>query len=334
MAVHIRRREFIVSLSSMAAWPMAARAQQTDRMRRIGLLMNRAADNPEGQDRIAAFHQGLQELGWSVGRNVRINTRWGEDDAERERKYATELVALAPDIILASGTLSVAALQQVSRTLPIVFAAVTDPVGAGFVDSLERPGGNATGFMMYEYSLSAKWLELLKQIAPSVTRVAVIRSSDNPAGQAVFGAIQNAAQSLGFEVSPVNVSVHDAGEFERIIATFARSPNGGLVVTQTASAVQRDLIITVAARYKLPAVYSLSWNVRASGGLISYGPDIIDQFRQAAGYVDRILKGEKPADLPVQAPTKYELVINLKTARALGLEVPPILLARADEVVE
>ena len=334
MAVHIRRREFIVSLSSMAAWPMAARAQQTDRMRRIGLLMNRAADNPEGQDRIAAFHQGLQELGWSVGRNVRINTRWGEDDAERERKYATELVALAPDIILASGTLSVAALQQVSRTLPIVFAAVTDPVGAGFVDSLARPGGNATGFMMYEYSLSAKWLELLKQIAPSVTRVAVIRSSDNPAGQAVFGAIQNAAQSLGFEVSPVNVSVHDAGEFERIIATFARSPNGGLVVTQTASAVQRDLIITVAARYKLPAVYAGNFNVRASGSLISYGPDVVDQFRQAAGYVDRILKGEKPADLPVQAPTKYQLVINLKTARTLGLEIPPTLLARADEVIE
>ena len=330
----MRRREFITLFAGMVAWPLAARAQQPDRLRRIGLLMNRAADNPEGQDRIAAFHQGLQELGWSVGRNVRIDTRWGEDDADRERKYATELVALAPDIILASGTLSVAALRQVSRTLPIVFAGVTDPVGAGFVDSLARPGGNATGFMIYEYSLSAKWLELLKQIAPSVTRVAVIRSSENPAGLAVFGTIQNAAQSLGFEVSPVNVSVHDAGEFERIIATFARSPNGGLVVTQTASAVQRDLIITVAARYKLPAVYSLSWNVRASGGLISFGPDIIDQFRQAAGYVDRILKGEKPADLPVQAPTKYELVINLKTARALGLEVPPILLARADEVVE
>ena len=223
MAVHIRRREFIVSLSSMAAWPMAARAQQTDRMRRIGLLMNRAADNPEGQDRIAAFHQGLQELGWRVGRNVRIDTRWGEDDADRERKYAAELVALAPDIILASGTLSVAALQQVNRTLPIVFAGVTDPVGAGFVHSLARPGGNATGFMIYEYSLSAKWLELLKQIAPSVTRVAVIRNSDNPAGLAVFGAIQNAAQSLGFEVTPVRVSVRDAGEFERIIAAFARS---------------------------------------------------------------------------------------------------------------
>src|SRR5262249_37787042 len=333
MAIHIQRREFIVSLSSMAAWPLTARAQQADRMRRIGVLMNRAADNPDGQDRIAAFHQGLQELGWSVGRNVRIETRWGQDDADRERKYATELVALAPDIILASGTLSVAALQQVSRTLPIVFAGVTDPVGAGFVDSLARPGRNATGFMIYEYSLSAKWLELLKQIAPNVTRVAVIRNSDNPAGLAVFGAIQNPPQSLGFEVSPVSVSVRDAGEFERIIAAFARSPNGGLVVTQTASAVQRDLIITVAARYKLPAVYSLSWK-RADGGLISYGVDVVDQFRQAAGYVDRILKGEKPADLPVQAPTKYELGINLKTAQPVGLTVPDSLLALADEVIE
>jgi putative tryptophan/tyrosine transport system substrate-binding protein len=313
--------------------PLTAGAQQPERLRRIGILMNRAADNPEGQDRIAAFHQGLQVLGWSVGRNVRIDTRWGEDDADRERKYATELVVLAPDIILASGTLSVAALQQVSRALPIVFAAVTDPVGAGFVDSLARPGGNANGFMIYEYSLSAKWLELLKQIAPSVTRVAVIRNSDNPAGMAVFGAIQNAAQSLGVEVSPVSVSVRDAGEFERIIAAFARSPNGGLVVTQTASAVQRDLIITVAARYKLPAVYGV-YNVTGSGGLISYGVDVVDQFRQAAGYVDRILKGEKPANLPVQAPTKYQLVINLKTAKALGLEVPQTLLARADEVIE
>src|SRR5262249_37859920 len=330
----MKRREFITLLGgAAAAWPLAARAQQTDRLRRIGLLMNRSADNPEGQDRIAAFHQGLQELGWTVGRNVRIDTRWGEDDADRERKYATELVALAPDIILASGTLSVAALQQVSRTLPIVFAAVTDPVGAGFVHSLARPGGNATGFMIYEYSLSAKWLELLKQIAPSVTRVAIIRNSDNPAGLAVFGAIQNAAQSLGFKVSPISVSVRDAGEFERSIEDFARSPNGGLVVTQTASAVQRDLIITVAARYKLPAVYSLSYNV-PGGALISYGPDVVAQFRQAAGYVDRILKGEKPADLPVQAPTKYHLIINLKTATALGIEVSPGLLAIADEVVE
>jgi putative tryptophan/tyrosine transport system substrate-binding protein len=334
VASHIGRRKFLATLGGAAVWPLAAHAQQADRMRRIGLLMNRAADNPEGQDRIAAFHQGLQELGWSVGRNVRIDTRWGEDDPERERKYATELVALAPDMILASGTVSVAALQQVSRTLPIVFAAVTDPVGAGFVHSLARPGGNATGFMIYEYSLSAKWVELLKQIAPSVTRVAVIRNSDNPAGLAVFGAIQNAAQSLGFEVNPVSVSVRDAGEFERTIAAFARAPNGGLVVTQTASAIQRDLIITVAARYKLPAVYSLSWNVSASGGLISYGPDVVDQFRQAAGYVDRILKGEKPADLPVQAPTKYQLMINLNTAKALGLTVPEKLLAIADEVIE
>jgi ABC-type uncharacterized transport system substrate-binding protein len=335
MASYIGRRQFLATLGgAAAAWPLTAGAQQPERLRRIGILMNRAADNPEGQDRIAAFHQGLQVLGWSVGRNVRIDTRWGEDDADRERKYATELVVLAPDIILASGTLSVAALQQVSRALPIVFAAVTDPVGAGFVDSLARPGGNATGFMIYEYSLSAKWLELLKQIAPTVTRVAVIRNSDNPAGLAVFGAIQNAAQSLGVEVSPVSVSVRDAGEFERTIAAFARSPNGGLVVTQTASAIQRDLITTVAARYKLPAVYSLSINVTGSGGLISYGPDVVDQFRQAAGYVDRILKGEKPADLPVQAPTKYYLVINLKTARALGLDVPPTLLARAKEVIE
>ena len=334
MAIRIRRREFIVTLGGAVAWPLAAKAQQPQRVRHIGVLMNRAADNAEGQERLAAFHQGLQELGWSVGRNVRIDTRWGEDDAERERKYAAELVALAPDLILASGTLSVAALQQVSRTLPIVFAGVTDPVGAGFVDNLARPGRNATGFMIYEYSLSAKWPELLKQIAPNVKRVAVIRNSDNPAGLAVFGAIQNAAQSLGMEVSPVSVSVRDAGEFERLIAAFARSPNGGLVVTQTASAIQRDLITTVAARYKLPAVYSLSLNVTASGGLISYGPDVVDQFRQAASYVDRILKGEKPADLPVQAPTKYQLVINLKTANALGLTVPPTLLATADEVIE
>jgi putative tryptophan/tyrosine transport system substrate-binding protein len=334
MAIHIGRREFIVALcSAAAAWPLAARAQQPERVRRIGVLMNRAADNPEGQERLAAFHQGLQELGWSVGRNVRIDTRWGEDNTERERKYAAELVALAPDVIFASGTLSVAALQTVSRTLPIVFVGVTDPVGAGFVNSLPRPGGNATGFMIYEYSMSAKWLELLKQIAPSVTRVAVIRNFDNPAALAVFGVIQNAAQSLAVEVSPINVSVGDAGEFERIVAAFARSPNGGLVVTQTASAVQRDLIITVAARYKLPAVYSQSYDVN-SGGLISYGTNVVGHCRQAASYVDRILKGEKPADLPVQAPTKYQLVINLKTANVLGLDVPPTLLALADEVIE
>jgi putative ABC transport system substrate-binding protein len=330
MASHIGRRKFLATLGGAAAWPLAARAQQPDKMRRIGVLMNRAADNPEGQDRLAAFHQGLQELGWSVGRNVRIDTRWGEDDANRTRKYAAELVALAPDIVLASGTLSVAALQDISRTLPIVFAAVADPVGAGFVDSLARPGGNATGFMIYEYSLGAKWLELLKEIAPSVGRVAVVRNAANPAGIALLAALQNAAQSFGVELSPINV--RDPDEIERLVAAFARSPNGGLIVTQTASRY-RGLIITVAARHKLPAVYGLRYDV-TGGGLIAYGVDIVDQFRQAAAYVDRIVKGEKPADLPVQAPTKYQLAINLKTARELGLEIPTSVLARADEVIE
>ena len=292
--------------------------------------MNRAADDPDAQARITAFRQRLQQLGWTDGSNIQIDTRWGEDDVDRERKGAAELVALAPDIILASGTLSVAELQKVSRTLPIVFAAVTDPVGAGFVDSLARPGGNATGFMIYEYCLSAKWLEVIKQIAPNVTRVAVIRNPANPAGIAVFGAIQNAAQSVGVEVSPV--SIRGADETERTLAAFARSPNGGLIVTPTV-AVHRDLIITLAARYKLPAVYTLRYMV-TGGGLISYGPALVEQFRQAAEYVDRILNREKPANLPVQAPTKYELVINLKTAKALGLDVPPTLLARADEVIE
>jgi len=294
--------------------------------------MNRAADDPDGQGRLAAFEYGLQELGWSSGSNAQIDIRWGEDEVDRARRDAAELVALAPDIVLASGTVSVAALQNVSRALPIVFAAVTDPVGASFVDSLSRPGGNATGFMIYEYSLSAKWLELLKQIAPSVTRVAVIRNPVNPAGIAVFGAIQNAAQSLGVEVSPVGIR---DGETERILAAFARFPNGGLIVSPTAISVHRDrdLIITLAARYKLPAVYTLRYAVTV-GGLISYGPDILDQYRRAAGYVDRIRKGEKAADLPVQAPTKYELVINLKTAKAIGLEVPATVLARADEVIE
>ena len=325
----IRRREFITLLGGAAAWPPPARAQQPERMRRIGALMNRAADDPDGQARLAAFQHGLQQLGWTDGSNVRIDTRWGEDEVDRQRRDAAELVALAPDILLASGTLSVAALQNVSRALPIVFAAVTDPVGAGFVDSLSRPGGNATGFMIYEYSLSAKWLELLKQIAPSVMRVAVLRNPVNPAGIAVFGAIQNAAQSLGVEVIPV--SIRD-GETERTLAAFARSPNGGLIVTPTV-AVHRDLIITLAALYKLPAVYTLRYMV-TGGGLISYGPALVEQFRQAAEYVDRILNREKPANLPVQAPTKYELVINLKTAKALGLDVPPTLLARADEVIE
>jgi len=329
----MRRRDFISLVGSSAvAWPLAASAQQRERMRSIGVLMNRAADNPEGQDRLAAFQQGLQEAGWSVGRNVRIDTRWSEDNADLSAKYAAELVALAPDIILASGTLAVMALQHINRTLPIVFASVADPVGAGIVDSLAHPGGNATGFMNYEYSLGAKWLEFLKQIAPSVTRVAVVRNAANPAGIAQFSTVQNAAQSLGVEVSPVNVRAPD--QIERDIAAFARSPNGGLIVTQSASAtIYRALIIAVVGRYKLPAVYGLRYDV-AGGGLISYGADIVDQFRQAATYVDRILKGAKPADLPVQAPTKYQLIINLKTAKALGLTVPDKLLGIADEVIE
>jgi putative ABC transport system substrate-binding protein len=332
MASYIERRKFLATLGGGAVWPLAARAQQSERLRRIGVLMNRAPDNPEGQDRLAAFHQGLQELGWNVGRNVRIDTRWTEDNADRSAKYAAELVALAPDIILASGTLAVTALQHTSRTLPIVFAAVGDPVGAGIVDSLAHPGGNVTGFMLYEYNLAAKYLELLKEIAPRVTRVAIVRHAANPAGVAMFGTLQNAAQSLGVAASPINV--RDAREIERSIEAFARSPNGGLVVTQTASAtVYRDVIIAAAARNKLPAVYALRYSATV-GGLISYGPDDIAQFRQAAAYMDRILRGEKPADLPVQAPTKYELVINLKTAKALGLTLPDSLLARADEVIE
>ena len=331
----MRRREFITLLCGAAVvWPLAAPAQQPEQMRRIGVLMNRAADDPEGQARLAAFQQALQQLGWNDGGNVRIDTRWGEDDVDRERRAAAELVALAPDIIFASGTLSVAALQKVSRTVPIVFVGVTDPVGAGVVDSLARPGGNVTGFMIYEYSFGGKRLELLKQIAPSVTRVAVLRDPANPAGSAEFAAIQAVAQSLSVQVSPVD-SRRDAGEIERAITAFARSPNGGLILTPNAAAVSvnRDLIITLAAQHKLPAAYPFRYMV-AGGGLMSYAPDVVDQCRRAAGYVDRILKGEKPADLPVQAPTKYELVINLKTAKALGLTVPPSLLTSADEVIE
>ena len=329
----MRRREFITLLGSGAmAWPLTARAQQPEQMRRIGVLMNATADDPYGQARLAAFKQVLQQLGWTDGGNMRIDTRWGEDDVERARRYATELLALGPDVILASGTLSVAPLQRSSRTLPIVFVGVVDPVGGGIVDNLARPGGNATGFLVFEYSLGAKWLDLLRQIAPSVTRVAVVRNAANPAGIAEFGAIQNAVQSLGVEVSPVNVRAPD--QIERDIAAFARSPNGGLIVTQSASAtIYRALIIAVVGRYKLPAVYGLRYDV-AGGGLISYGADIVDQFRQAATYVDRILKGAKPADLPVQAPTKYQLTINLKTAKALGLTVPDKLLGIADEVIE
>jgi putative ABC transport system substrate-binding protein len=301
-------------------------------MRRIGVLMPFAADDPEGQARIAALLQELQPLGWTVGRNVRIDYRWSAGDAVNMRKYAAELVALAPDVILTSGAAGAAPLLQATRTVPIVFVLVADPVGAGFVDSLARPGGNATGFTAVEYGFSGKWLELVKQIAPAVTRVAVIRDPAITAGIGMFGAIQSMAPSLGMEVSPVNV--RDAGEIERAIATFARSTNGGLIVTASALAfTHRDLIIRLAQQYKLPAVYYSRVFVSA-GGLASYGPDNIDQFRHAASYVDRILKSEKPADLPVQQPTKFELAINLKTAKALGLEVPPMLLARADEVIE
>jgi putative ABC transport system substrate-binding protein len=298
-------------------------------MRRIGVLMNLAADDPQGQARIAAFVQGLAQLGWTEGRNVRIDYRWGPGDAERYRRYAAELVRLAPDIILASASPTVAAFQQTNRTVPIVFASVIDPVGAGFVASLARPGGNATGFITFEYALAAKWLELLKEIAPGVTRAAVLRDPATAAGIGQFAAIQGAA-SLGVELSPI--AVHDAGEIERTVAAFARGSNGGLIVVAGASG-HRELIIMLAARHRLPAVYPFRFDA-TNGGLISYGPDIVDQYRRAAAYVDRILKGEKPADLPVQAPTKYELVLNLKTAKALGLEVPPTLLARADEVIE
>jgi putative ABC transport system substrate-binding protein len=333
----MRRRAFITLLGGAAAapamlWPLAARAQQPERMRRIGVLMPLGEDDPEAQARVAAFRQGLQQLGWNDGRNVRIDYRWTAGDVDRIRRYAVELAALAPDVILATGSPTVGPLLQATRTVPIVFVVVPDPVGAGYVDSLARPGGNATGFITYEYGISGKWLELLKQIAPGVTRAAVIRDPAISAGLGFFGAIQSVASSFGVEVSPVNV--RDAGEIERAVTAFARSSNGGLIVTGSALAwVHRDLIVTLAARHKLPAVY-FQRSFVADGGLISYGTDLVDQYRRAAGYVDRILKGEKPADLPVQAPTKYELVINLKTAKALGLEVPATVLARADEVIE
>jgi putative ABC transport system substrate-binding protein len=296
--------------------------------------MNRFADDPQGQARLAAFQQRLKQLGWTDGGNVRIETRWGADDVERERRSASELVALMPDIVLASGTLSVTALQHVSSNLPIVFVGVTDPVGAGLVDSLAQPGGNITGFMIYEYNLSGKWLELLKQIAPSITRVAVIRNPENPVGVAVFSALRAAAQSLRVEVSPVDSRLK-ADDIERAITAFARSPNSGLILTPNAAAMPAhySLVVKLAARYKLPAVYSFPEMV-TNGGLMSYGPDVIDQCRRAAEYVDRILKGEKPSELPVQQATKYELRINLKTAKALGLEIPNTLIGLADEVIE
>jgi putative ABC transport system substrate-binding protein len=327
----MRRREFITLLGG-AAWPLVARAQQAERVRRIGILLPAAADDAGFQAPFGAFLQALALLGWTIGRNVRIDTRWARANAAEIRRHAAELVALAPDVIVASGTSTVGPLLQATRTVPIVFPNIGDPVGGGFVDSLARPGGNATGFMSYEYSLSGKWLELLKQIAPGVARVAVLRDASLSIGPAQFGVIQAVAPLLRVEVSPINT--RDAGEIERAVAAFAGSPNGGLIVTASALAIaHRDLIVTLAARHKLPAIYHRRVYV-TDGGLISYGPDFTDQFRRAAGYVDRILKGEKPADLPVQAPTKYELVINLKTARALGLDVPAAVLARADEVIE
>jgi putative ABC transport system substrate-binding protein len=329
----MKRREFITLLGGAAAtWPVVARAQQRDRMRRIGVLMPASADDAESQTRVGAFLQGLQQLGWTIGRNVRVDTHWATSDAASIRKHAAELAAFAPDAILAFGASTVGPLLQETRTVPIVFPVVGDPVAAGFVESLARPGRNATGFMTFEYGMGAKWLELLKQIAPAVTRVGVLRDPAIPTGPAQFGVIQAAAPSAGMEVRPVDA--RDAGEIERGVATLARTSNSGLIITASAaSQVHRDLIITLAARHKLPAVYYERLFISV-GGLISYGPDFVDQFRLAAGYVDRILKGENPADLPVQAPTKYDLVINLKTAKALGLTVPDSLLARADEVIE
>ena len=331
MSAKLKRREFITLLGGVAAWPLAASAQQPDRVRRIGVLITLAADDPEGQARVAAFRHGLQQLGWTGGRDVQIETRWATSNIEA-RKHAAELIALAPDLILATGSPTVAALQQATRSVPIVFVNVADPVGAGFVDGLARPGGNITGFALYEYSMSGKFLELLKEIAPRVTRVGVLRDPAIAAGSGQLGVIQALAPSFGVELTPIGV--REPGEIERGISAIAHGPNGGVIVTGSPLAViHRELIIALAARHRLPAVYFYRFFVR-EGGLISYGPDSIDPYRRAAGYVDRILKGEKPADLPVQAPTKFELAINVKTARTLGLTVPDRLLALADEVIE
>ncbi len=327
----MKRREFITLIGgAAAAWPLAARAQQGDRMRRIAVLMN--VDNADQRINYAAFLQVLQQLGWTDGRNVRIDTRWAGGHASEIRNYAAEMVALTPDVIVATGTAALPSILQATRTVPIVFVNVADPVGAGFIDSMARPGGNATGFVQFEYTLSGKWLELLKQIAPGVTRAAVLRDPAIASGIGQFAVIQAVAPSAGVEVSAINV--RDAGEIERAVTAFARTPNGGLILTTSAlSVTHRELIIALAAQYKLPAVYYRRYFV-TSGGLISYGYDIVQQYRGVAGYVDRILKGEKPADLPVQAPNKYELTINLKTAKALGLTIPQAVLARADEVIE
>jgi putative tryptophan/tyrosine transport system substrate-binding protein len=332
MATYIGRRKFLAALGgAAAAWPLMARAQQSERMRRVGVLMPGDADNPDNQARLAAFLQGLQQFGWAVGRNLRIDLRWAAGQVDRNRQYAEELVGLAPDVILAAAS-GVSALKQATRTVPIVFTIVADPVGLGFVDNMARPGGNITGFSAFEYGTSGKWLELLKQVSTGVTRAAVVRDPAILSGAGQFAAVASVGPALGVDIVPVNVS--DPGELENKLAAFARSPNGGVVVTGSAFAVmRRDLIIKLAAQHRLPAVYYERAFVVA-GGLISYGPDFVDLYRRAASYVDRILKGEKPADLPVQAPTKYDLVINLKTAKALGLEIPPTLLARADEVIE
>jgi putative tryptophan/tyrosine transport system substrate-binding protein len=329
----VTRRDLIALLgSTVAAWPLGVRAQQPKAMRHIGVMMSTGPESAVAQTRLAAFMQGLQELGWAVGRNVRVEIRWPAGDAERIRRDAVELVALAPDVIVATGSATAPPLLHLTRTLPIVFVIVPDPVGAGIVDSLARPGGNATGFTTFEYSIGGKWLELLREIAPAVTRAAVIRDSAITAGIGQWAAIHSMAPSLGMEVVPVNV--RDPVEIEGALTSFSRSANGGMIVTGSALALTHlNLIIALAARLKLPAVFSEGMYVVA-GGLISYAPNSVEQYRQAAGYVDRILRGEKPADLPVQAPTRYELVINLKTARALGLDVPPALLARADEVIE
>ena len=329
----MRRREFITLLGgAAAAWPLAAHAQQSKHMRRVAALMPYTANDPQAQNRNAAFLQGLQQLGWTIGQNVQIDYRWSEGNEDDTRKYAAELVALAPDVIFTSGSAAIGPLRRATRTVPIVFVLVPDPVGAGFVDSLARPGGNITGFTQFDYGIGAKWLEVLKEIAPNTTRAAVIRDPAITAGIGQWGAILSVSPSVAIEVSPVNLV--DGGEIDRGLTAFARSPNGGLIVTGSALAVvQRDLIIALAARLRLPAVYYDRYFVTA-GGLISYGSNNVEQYRLAAAYVDRILKGEKPADLPVQAAAKYELVINLKTAKALGLTVPPSLLARADEVIE
>ena len=328
----MRRRDFIKAITaSAAAWPLTARAQQGERVRRIGVLLPSSADDPEYEVRMKAFSERLAQLGWVEGRNIQIERRWGVADPERTRKLAAELVALAPDVILAPGSSSTGPLLQATSTIPIVFATIPDPVAAGYVESLSRPGGNATGFASFEYSIGGKWLELLKEIAPGVTRVAVIRDNTTPAGVGQVSAIQAVAASLHVELAVTNF--RSPGELEKAIAAFAR-PASALIASQgSATVVHRKLIIALAAEHRLPTVYPGRHFVTI-GGLVSYGADRVDQYRQAAGYVDRILKGEKPADLPVQTPNKYELVINLKTAKALGLSVPPSLIARADEVIE